>query len=56
MLLPAILCVPSTLRYAQASRERSMQIFTHVELAVLFLILAGAMVGVNGLATSRITI
>ena len=56
ILLSAVLYAPGTLLYIWARREQGKKVFSGVEWAIFILAVAGAVVGVYGLATGNITI
>ncbi|GEL22395.1 amino acid APC transporter [Pseudonocardia sulfidoxydans NBRC 16205] len=56
LLMSCIVYAPGTLLFLRARREQKARAFTPVELVLLVLVVAGAVAGVVGLATGRITI
>lgn len=54
LLLSCLLYAPATLLYARARRERGLRIFTPPELALFGIIVAGAVVAIELLATGTI--
>ncbi|GAA1881404.1 basic amino acid/polyamine antiporter [Pseudonocardia ailaonensis] len=56
LLLSCIVYAPGTLLFVRARREQGARTFTRVEIALLVVVVLGAVAGVVGLATGRITI
>jgi arginine:ornithine antiporter/lysine permease len=56
VLLSALLYLPATALFVMAMREQKKRVFSRAELALLGLVVVGAVVGVCGLATGAITI
>jgi arginine:ornithine antiporter / lysine permease len=56
LLLSAILYAPGTILYFWARREQGKQVFSSIDWVIFLVTLAGAAVGVHGLATGYITI
>lgn len=56
LLLSFIIYVPGTILFFKARREQGKRVFTVPELALFVIAVIGAIVGVVGLATGRITI
>ncbi|MBO9513503.1 MAG: amino acid permease [Variovorax sp.] len=56
ILLSAILYAPGTLLYIWARREQGKQVFRPLDWAVFLIAVLGAIVGIYGLASGRITI
>jgi arginine:ornithine antiporter/lysine permease len=51
-----VILAPATLLYVKARSERGRRIFSPTETALFALILTGAVIGVVGLWTGRITV
>jgi arginine:ornithine antiporter/lysine permease len=56
LLLSAILCAPGTALYFWVRRERNRPLFTPVEWVIFVVTVIGAVLGIHGLATGKITI
>jgi len=56
LLLSTVVLAPATLLYIKARAERGRRIFSPTEIALFVIILVGAVVGVSGLWTGRITV
>jgi arginine:ornithine antiporter/lysine permease len=56
LVLAAILYAPGTILYVWARREQNARVFASVDWIILLVVVAGAVVGVHGLATGYITI
>lgn len=55
VLLVTVLLAPGTLLYFWSRREQNLQVFTRAELILFLIVLAGAVAGLAGLLTGRIT-
>jgi arginine:ornithine antiporter/lysine permease len=56
VLLMTVILAPATLLYVKARSEHGRRLFTPAEIALLALILVGAVVGAVGLSTGRIAL
>ena len=55
VLLVTVLLAPGTILYFWSRREQNLRVFTRAELILFLIVLAGAVAGLAGLLTGRIT-